>query len=412
MQLRTYQQEIAFTACEKLKKLGFVYISAEVRTGKTLMALETARLYGAKKVLFITKKKAVDSIKKDYESFNYSAFFELEVINTESMHKHKIVPDLVINDEAHKFGAFPKPSGGQKKFKAFFSHLPVICLSGTPCPESYSQLFHQFSLTDFSPFSKYVNFYKWANDYVIKRTKKLPHGTINDYSNAKKDEILEVLNDYFITYTQKEAGFSTEINEEVLLVDMPLHIKKIIERLHRDKVVQGKTDVILADTPVKLMQKTHQLSSGTIIFEGGKSSVLSDFKARFIQEYFEGKKIALFYKFKAELESIKSVLDVTESLDDFNSSNKSIALQIASGREGVNLSKAESLVFFNIDFSAVSYWQARDRLSTKDRAVNNVFWVFSRGGIEEEIYEAVAQKKDYTLSIFNRKWKNRNCSEK
>jgi hypothetical protein len=70
------------------------------------------------------------------------------------------------------------------------------------------------------------------------------------------------------------------------------------------------------------------------------------------------------------------------------------------------------MVFFNIDFSAVSYWQARDRLSTKDRPVNNVFWVFSSGGIEEEIYEAVAQKKDYTLSIFNRKWKNRNYNAK
>jgi hypothetical protein len=285
-------------------------------------------------------------------------------------------------------------------------------LSGTPCPESYSQLYHQFSLTDFSPFSKYANFYKWANDYVIKRTRKLPHGIINDYSNAKKDEILEVLNDYFITYTQKEAGFSTEINEEVLLVDMPDHIKKIIDRLHRDKVVQGKEEVILADTAVKLMQKTHQLSSGTVIFEGGKSAVLSDFKARFIQEHFKEQKIALFYKFKAELEAIRQVLDVTESLEEFNTTEKSIALQIVSGREGVNLSKAESLVFYNIDFSAVSYWQARDRLSTKDRAVNNVFWVFSRGGIEEEIYKAVAQKKDYTLSIFNRKWKNRNYNVK
>ena len=102
------------------------------------------------------------------------------------MHKAKISPELVINDESHKFGAFPKPSKGQKTFKDMFGHLPVICLSGTPCPESYSQLFHQFSLTDFAPFSDYTNFYRWADDFVIKKTKKLPHGIITDYSNAKK----------------------------------------------------------------------------------------------------------------------------------------------------------------------------------------------------------------------------------
>ena len=39
-----------------------VYIAAEVRTGKSLMALLTAKKFGAKKVLFLTKKKAIDSI--------------------------------------------------------------------------------------------------------------------------------------------------------------------------------------------------------------------------------------------------------------------------------------------------------------------------------------------------------------
>ncbi len=59
------------------------------------------------------------------------------------------------------------------------------------------------------------------------------------------------------------------------------------------------------------------------------------------------------------------------------------------------------MIFFNIDFSAVSYFQARDRLTSKDRTkMNKVFWIFSEGGIEERIYQSVLSKKDYTLSIF------------
>ncbi len=60
------------------------------------------------------------------------------------------------------------------------------------------------------------------------------------------------------------------------------------------------------------------------------------------------------------------------------------------------------LVYYNIDFSAVSYWQSRDRLTTMKRLENNVFWLFSKNGIEYKIYKAVMNKKDYTLKTFKK----------
>ena len=130
------------------------------------------------------------------------------------------------------------------------------------------------------------------------------------------------------------------------------------------------------------------------------------FKAEFIKKKFKGKKIGIFYKFKQELEALKTVFGkglVTE-LEDFNKgrSKKVIALQIVSGREGISLKKAEALVYYNIDFSATSYWQSRDRMTTKDRLNNDVYWIFSRGGIESDIYKSVIAKKDYTLKHFKR----------
>ena len=87
-------------------------------------------------------------------------------------------------------------------------------------------------------------------------------------------------------------------------------------------------------------------------------------------------------------------------LETFNTTDKNIALQIVSGREGISLKEAEYLVYFNIDYSAVSYWQSRDRLTTMDRKENNIFWIFADNGIEEQIYKSVMQKKNFTLSIF------------
>jgi hypothetical protein len=89
-------------------------------------------------------------------------------------------------------------------------------------------------------------------------------------------------------------------------------------------------------------------------------------------------------------------------LSVFEDTSKSIALQIVSGREGISLRKADALVYYNIDFSATSYWQSRDRMTTKERLESDVYWVFAKGGIEKEIYKAVSDKKDYTLNHFKK----------
>ena len=56
----------------------------------------------------------------------------------------------------------------------------------------------------------------------------------------------------------------------------------------------------------------------------------------------------------------------------------------------------------NIDFSAVSYFQARDRLTTMQRKENTIYWIFSKKGIENKIYKAVQNKKDYTNDTFKK----------
>ena len=409
MELRDYQIDIANRAIDILKVNKIVYISMEVRTGKTLTALETAKLYGAKRVLFLTKKKAVSSILNDYNNFGYK--FDLIVTNDESMHKLEDTNyDLIIHDEHHRFGAFPKPGLATKTYKQMFADKPMIFLSGTMSPESFSQVYHQFWVSNYSPFRHYVNFYRWADDYVFKFQRKINGFMVNDYSKGDELKIMSAIFPYVITFTQQQAGFSTEIEEEVLYVDMTDRTKQIIKTLEKDLVVEGKDEVILADTPVKLMQKLHQLWSGTVKFESGNSMVIDTTKAECIKWKFSNHKIGIFYKFKEELSALQQVFgdSLTTELDEFDSTDKNIALQIISGREGISLKNADYLVFYNIDFSATSYWQARDRLTTMERKFNKVYWVFSKGGIEDKIYKTVKAKKKYTINIFKKDYEKKN----
>jgi len=106
MKLREYQNNIAIQAANKLTAFGCCYLSMECRTGKTLTALYAADKFNAKSVLFITKLKAIPSVKNDYIALQPS--FKLEVVNFESSHKVTGKYDLVIIDEAHSLGAYPK----------------------------------------------------------------------------------------------------------------------------------------------------------------------------------------------------------------------------------------------------------------------------------------------------------------
>jgi len=398
MILRDYQTEISQKANIILKEKRIVYLMMEPRCGKTLTALETAKLYGAKNVLFLTKKKAISSIESDYSNFGYT--FNLTVTNDEQLANIEGNYDLIIHDEHHRFGAFPKPSKRVKEFKLKYSRVPMIFLSGTPASESYSQMYHQFWVSSYSPF-KDVNFYKWAKTFVNVKQKNMGYAMIYDYSDAKIALIDEVIQPYIIKFTQEQSGFESKVKEHVIYY--PTLCRNLIERLEKDLIIEGKENVILADTGAKLMQKVHQLEGGTIKFESGKSMILNTRKAEFIRDYFEGKKLAIFYYYVEELELLKLVFpNSTSDLNEFNTSDKHYISQQYSSAMGINLSKAHCLVFYSFGFSGTNFIQSIDRLTTKERKENDVFFIFGKDSLTEKIYKTVSQKKNFTLKQYER----------
>jgi superfamily II DNA or RNA helicase len=121
------------------------------------MSLAAANKYGAKEVLLLTKKKAIKSIQNDYEALQPG--FNLYVTNYEAAHTLITMQfDLIILDEAHSLGQFPIIAERTKLVNKICEGKPIIYLSGTPTPESYSQIFHQLHCSSFSPFKEYKSF--------------------------------------------------------------------------------------------------------------------------------------------------------------------------------------------------------------------------------------------------------------
>jgi len=400
MKLTDYQIKGAKDGLDILKKYNIVYLAWEVRTRKTATVLTIAKDF--QNVLFVTKLKAISSIVSDFKKLGYT--YNLEMINYESIHKVKRTDyDLIILDEAHRLGGYPKKPKSLVQLKKIKCDYHIL-LSGTPCPESWSQIYHQLDVSKYSPFANCKSFYKWAKEYVNVKKKFIAHGMqVNDYSEAYIELIKQKTQNIILTKTQAEAGFKSTITDKILTVKMKPITYKIANRLLKDNIVEGKSGVILADTGVKLQQKLHQIYSGTVKLEDGSSIILDTTKAEYIEEKFKGKTIGIFYKYKEEYNLIKQIFgdEITNDIEEHKEKNISICGQLQSIREGVNLSVCSALVFLNIDFSNVSYRQARDRMNGLDRLKNDVYFVFAEGGIESKIYKTVTvDKKKYDINAF------------
>lgn len=408
MKLLPHQQDAKQEILEVLNKKKLCYLNGETRSGKTLTVLFAAEEYGAKKVIFITKKKAISSIESDFEKAKLT--YKLTVINYESVHKIEDKDfDFLIIDEAHSLSKYAKPAKRTKEIKKRFGHLPGILMSGTPAIESYSQYFHQFWISKFSPFKEYSNFYRWADVFVNKEIKRLGTHQITDYSGAKIKEIDAIIRPYTVIMTKPEDEF-TEANKNILRIDTPKQIQALCKRLMRDRAIEGKKGYIMAETPAKLQSKVHQMYNGTVIIEKGidetEAIILDDYKVRFIAERFKGKKIAIFYYYKAELKMLQDYFgdNITTCIDEFNATDKNFALQQRTA-EGMNVSKADCLVYLSFGFSGKDFVQSLDRLTIRGRKDNNVYFIFENGGITEKIYNRVSKKEDFNSRQFLKDFK-------
>jgi len=414
LKLRNYQHELAEKGKLILLKYNLLYLAMEMRVGKTFIAFEIANLIKAKKVLFITKKRIISTVLENFNELGYKNLL-IDFINYESIHKLELaVYDLIICDEAHTLGGFPKPSKAAKQLHNRLEKLStrIIFLSGTPTPESYSQLYHQLWISRFTPFSQWPKFYDWAKAGFVQIVQKQISGyRINDYSHANKSTIDTYTKKLFLSYTQAEANFNvSDIDDEIKIIPLPDNLLKLSRILINDRVYTLKNgDVILCDTGVKLQQKLHQIFSGTVIVTTKeaktKSIQLDDYKVNYILNNYKGKKIAIYYLYNHEGIMLKNKISPWTNDQVVFSKNKSYTFisQFQSGARGINLSSADVIVFFNIHFSSELYQQARQRGQEKDKVVaTKLHWLFSDRGIEQKIYSRVIKKQSYTQSYFRK----------
>ena len=269
MKPRKFQIQKSDEGVGILKQYGLVYFSMQERTGKTLTSILCAEKFGAKRVLVVTKKKALPDFKETLEA--YSPSFEWVATNYHQVHKVEGEFDLVIVDEAHSYvSGFPDRGSLWSALRSVTEKKPIIYLSATPHAQGYQLLFNQLALSDFSPWKQYGDPLDWFADYGFPDSfKKTVHKggrsfeiEIPVYKNLKTRKIEGEIEKYFVTGTREELGFAHEPEDIVHYVEL----EPLTKEIYNSAVLYEK--VQLPDGMRDLSEKS-AMRSFLHQFEGG-----------------------------------------------------------------------------------------------------------------------------------------------
>ena len=400
IKLYEHQKQMISEARPILEKYKLVYIAAETRTGKTLAAIHLVK-DDYKSILVITKKKALSSWLSDIKLSNVNNFY---VINYEAIHKltHNNY-DVIILDESHSIGSYPKPSERAKQIKEISKNKSIVYLSATPSAETFSQIYHQLWISDFNPFEE-TSFYKWYKNYGLPDQIFIRGIWLMQYKKAIENKIINKIGHLIVTMTKEKANFDVIVDEKIHQVETSKDYLGALNYFYNHRVINIYDYEVIAETSASALNKLHQLNGGTIKLNEKKSLIVSDHKVNYIQTHLANdNKIVILCNYIKERELLLNrLVNSTDEVNKFKNENyKYFIGHIKTFSEGVDFSYADTMIIYSLNFSATTYLQSRERLANKQRTKPiTVHYLFTKDGIDEHIYKAVSNKMNFTSTYY------------
>ncbi len=402
IQLTDIQLSKVSEAVDVLRRSPFVYLAIEMRCGKTPIALEICQRLKVNIVLFVTKKRVITDVLQHHEGHNYT----LNCINYESLHKlERMNYDVIILDEAHCLGSFPRPAERAKQIRGI-SARKYILMSGTPTPESYSQIYHQLWACRLE---KHRTFYLFASQYVKVEQKRYGNGsTFNDYSNCDKQALEDYIGNNKVSLTQQEFGIPTHKAVRYITVQMPT--AEQLSRSIKSGVInwQGKQYAMLNIS--QEMQTVHELCGGFFYDNNNEPIIVDSNKVnRLIELVQEYDSVCVFYYYKGDLQLLTeyltaSTISYTTNYEEYKQHpTQVILLQVGAGSEGVTLKDIDAIIYYSVSYSSKDMIQSNERAThiTNNRVVDIVY-LLSSTGFDSYILKVLSKKKKFTQTYYER----------
>ena len=411
MELYPYQKDIL----EQSKDTRKVAYYMEMGTGKTFVASEKIKSFPCEEHIVVCQKSKVDDwVNHFIEHYPEYTVIDLTRQRCQVRHEGGDVCVGVINyelfwrrpeyepkrdysltlDESSLIG---NASTKQTKFIMGLRPEYLILLSGTPTGGKYEKLWTQLKMLGYTKSKR-----EYFDRYIVQRTIitgggmriKIPTGT---YKNV--DHLMYKLRKYNCFFLKTEDVL--DLPEQTFV---PIEVKPTAayNKFVKDRVIQiGDKEIVGDSTFTKVMGERQLCGQFNLNKLVSFKDILDGTDDRLI----------VFYNFNDELNELVKITDkrpmsfVNGSKRDLtayeNESNSVTFIQYKAGSMGLNLQKANKIVYFSPPLSANDYAQSQKRIHRLGQTGTCFYFnLVTKNSIEEKIYKCLDRGCDYEMRLF------------
>ena len=355
-------------------------------------------------VLDLTKKGAVDDFVSRFNAWHgyHGASFTVGILNYELAWRRKDLLKLhdftLMLDES---SLIQNKTAKQTKFILKLNPANVILLSGTPTSGKYENLWTQIHLLGWDISEKL-----YQRQYVNWKTLCVPGGQYvkvvdkdNPYKNVER--LKAKMREHGAVFLKTEECFDLP---EQNFIEVNVSKSRDYDRFMKDSIVTVDGVEIIGDSSLTKRLYARELCG---IYSESKLEAFRDLIGS------TNDRIIVFYNFTDEAKKLIHIANEFEKpFSVINGAGKNLAayenyddsitfVQYQAGAMGLNLQKANKIVYYSLPERSELFEQSKKRIHRINQTRPCYYYILiCKGTIEEDVYSALKQRKDYTDELF------------
>lgn len=415
MKLFDYQEKALALTSDK-DNSAFYY---DMGLGKTFIGSERLRLYGERVNIVVCQKSKIKdwcehfkehytdyavfdlTNKKDMQTFiTYPIYKCIGIINYELAYRREELRKLkdftMMLDES---SMIKNETAKRTKFILSLKPSHTILLSGTPTDGKYEFLYSQLRLLGWK-----ITKTAYYNRYI--KTELRSYGgpmfrVVTGYKNVS--ELKAKLKEYGAVFAKAEEVI--KLPEKKFIKEYST-VSSDYKKFMKDRVIKIDDKELTGDSTLSKRLYARMLCSA---YSKDKISRLIDLVNS------TSDRVIIFYNFNTELEALRKVLfdrpisivnGQAKNLKAYENNDNSVTLiQYQAGAMGLNLQKANRIIYFSLPERSELFEQSKARICRIGQEKQCYYHIMMcRKSVEEKIYECLLMRKDYTDELFRKEF--------
>lgn len=415
MKLFDYQEKALVLTSDK-DNSAFYY---DMGLGKTFIGSERLRLYGERVNIIVCQKSKIKdwcehfkehytdyavfdlTDKKDMQTFMiYPIYKCIGIINYELAYRREELRQLkdftMMLDES---SMIKNETAKRTKFILSLKPSHTILLSGTPTDGKYEFLYSQLRLLGWK-----ITKTAYYNRYI--KTELRSYGgpmfrVVTGYKNVS--ELKAKLKEYGAVFAKAEEVI--KLPEKKFIKEYST-VSSDYKKFMKDRVIKIDDKELTGDSTLSKRLYARMLCSA---YSKDKISRLIDLVNS------TSDRVIIFYNFNTELEALRKVLfdrpisivnGQVKDLKAYENNDNSVTLiQYQAGAMGLNLQKANRIIYFSLPERSELFEQSKARICRIGQEKQCYYHIMMcHKSVEEKIYECLLMRKDYTDELFRKEF--------